>query len=165
MRLINFTMIFLLTALCAEAEEECVFDTKAQADALLGLQQQYKGSKVLLEQNVLEAQWEEGTVRYRRGGCVHFGESVTYSTSEKPDLSTRNALFKQAVKMTKEFFRVLVSGADIEKALQEGRYEYEKQSRGDYYSIHHDNESVISLGILHLQEGKEHTIEVGYYIN
>lgn len=165
MKILYITILVFLIVVPVKAAEECIFDQKAQDETLLKLQKIYTGSKVNLSHKTLELQWEGGTITYQRGGCFHFGETVTYSTTNGTNFSTKAELFKQTVKMTKEFFRDFVSGSEIERALQNGKYKYKKLSQGDYYSIPNDNESIISLGILHAREGQKHVIEVGYYVN
>ena len=159
------TVILLALANSVFAAEECVFDPETQKETLLELQKQYPGSKVTLEHNMIEMQWNYGTVKYQRGGCVDFGEKITFSTSDGASFSTNTALFEQAVNMATEFFRDFVSGADIKAAIENKQYKYEKLSHGDYYAIQHVNESVISLGILYSKQGQQHVIVVGYYVN
>ncbi len=149
----------------ANAEEECIFDPVPQDEMLLKLQKNYVGSKVSLNEKALELPWENGTVIYKRGGCIHFGENVTYTSTSDTGILNKDDLFRQAVILTKEFFRDFVSGSEIENLLQSGKYSYEKLSVGDYYSIHNGKEYIISLGILYSQEGSKQVIEVGYYFN
>lgn len=165
MKTINFIIAFLLLTIAANAEEKCIFDQKTQEDTLFKIQQEYKGSKVNLNQKYLELQWENGTIKYQRGGCFHFSESITYTTSNDSSFSRKENLFKQVVKMTKEFFRNYVSGTDIEKLLKESKYKYETLDTGNNYEILHENESVISLSILYSQNDKNSIIKVSYYVN
>jgi hypothetical protein len=101
MRLIASVIVFLLFASLGQAQEECVFDTRKQKKVLVELQNKYRGSKLIKDQNTLETAWDRGMIRYQRGGCNHFGESITYLTSDNLDFSDKSLLFVQVTKMAK----------------------------------------------------------------
>ncbi len=164
MKLIYFISLFFLIANPVIAEDECIFDLETQETALLELQKLYKGSKVTLGEKKLELQRENGTVMYVRGGCLHFAESITYSTTEDSNFLTKVDLFNHVVKITNEFFRDFVSGSDIKTALQSGKYKFFKLSHGDYYLIEHKNISITSLELFYTKEGEKHVVRIGYYV-
>ncbi|MDJ0987556.1 MAG: hypothetical protein QNJ26_18600 [Desulfobacterales bacterium] len=122
MKLIASVITFLLIAHFAHAQQECVFDTVDQEKVLIALQKQYPGATLDIKQKTLETKWDKGVIRYQRGGCNHFGERITYVTSENSDFSNKNILFAQVVKMAKEFFRDLISGNELEDLLIKRKY-------------------------------------------
>lgn len=163
MKLIASVITFLLIAHFAHAQQECVFDTVDQEKVLIALQKQYPGATLDIKQKTLETKWDKGVIRYQRGGCNHFGERITYVTSENSDFSNKNILFAQVVKMAKEFFRDLISGNELEDLLKKRKYSSSKSGSDKIYAIIHDQ--LIDLSIRYSRKEQDHSIEVGYYIN
>jgi hypothetical protein len=118
---------------------------------------------LIQNQKTLEIKWDRGIIRYQRGGCHHFVESIKFLSSDNSDYSNKSILFNQVTKMANEFFRDLISGKELEDILKKGNYSFSKSGSNDLYMIPHDR--LIDLSIIYSRTGKNHSIEVGYYIN
>jgi hypothetical protein len=156
-------ILIILACSAQGATEECIFDVDEQIQVLKELQNEYPGSKISIGERSLEVAWDKGTIKYQRGGCDHFGETIIYTTTGKADFSTRDAMFAQAIKMGKEFFRGMLSGEKLAELLARKDYQHQRMEGSDWYSIPH--EYLIDLSISYSRSGHKQTIDIGYYIN
>ena len=156
-------LILLLVGTQGVVAEECVFDTENQVQVLQELQKHYPDSKLSIQDRSIEMAWGKGTIKYQRGGCDHFGETIVYTTTERADYSKRELLFAQAIKMGDDFFRDMMSGRELAELLAMKLYQHRIMEDGDWYGIPH--EYLIDLSIMYSRSEKKQTIEIGYYIN
>jgi hypothetical protein len=165
MKVILYIITFTILAFGHAKAEECIFDIENQNKYLLQLQIKYPESKVTLDEKAIELNYNNGVIKYKRGGCSHFGENITFTTSVNSDYSNKNILFDSCIILMNEFISSSVYREDFKKSLTSNKYKFENIGGIDYYYIMLSIDSVIEPLIRYHQENGNHIIEISYYIN
>jgi hypothetical protein len=165
MKSLLFLFILIFPILPALADE-CVFDQEHQTKYMTELQSKYKDSKYYKDERLLEIIRKSKVIRYQRGGCDHFGVKITLITNDKNDFATREDIFNQVIKLTKEFWKDGVDGNDVENILRQKKwFRYGETHGQEVFILEHKFALVFDFVIIHKIVNEKHHISISYYMN
>jgi hypothetical protein len=164
MKSLLFLFVLIFPILPALADE-CVFDQENQTKFMTELQSKYKYSKYYKDKRLLEIVRESKVIRYQRGGCDHFGVKLTLITNDKNDFATRQDIFNQVIKLTKEFWKEGVDGNEVQNILRKKLFGYVETHDQEVFILQHKQALVFDFVIIHKIVNEKHHISISYYMN
>ena len=145
----------------AAADEACIFDQAAQVARYREMEQRIEGARYDAADGVLVIDRGAATITVRRGGCVHFGLTITHAAPAAPGDADRDAVFARAVALVAEFGGgELVSADEVAAAIRNGGFALEV---GQVYYLRVAGVEAFSI-MWGVADGRL-TVEVSYYIN
>jgi hypothetical protein len=155
----------LLVVFCsaAQGEEECIFNEEEQVEYYREMELRFEGSKYVEERNVLLIETDGATIEFRRGGGVHLGVRITYSTPAGERTFDRDDVFDRAVSLVAEYGGELVTARQVADAIRNKNYSLMDASDGQqhyFLGVPAVQAFSISYGI----KNGRFTIEIDYYI-
>jgi len=143
------------------ADEDCIFDQAAQLARYRELEQGIQGARYDAADGALVIARGAATITVRRGGCVHFGLTITHESPAPAGAPERDAVFARAVALVAEFGGgELVSADAVAAAIRNGDFALEA---GQVYYLRVPGVEVFSI-MWGIADGGL-TVEVAYYIN
>ncbi len=157
-----FTTIFL-TLSNVYAQEDCVYDQKNQREYYQELCRKYKNCKYIESECKAIIQRDGELIELKRGGCHHFGVSVTLITSIGKGYDEPKVLLNKALDLADEFWHDHVTAHDLRELIEKKKYQFGKTDTGYYYLFSH--KYVAELLAEYSFSNGSHKIEISYYTN
>ncbi len=145
----------------AAGDEACIFDQAAQLEHYREMERRIPGARYDAAEKLLTIERGAARITVGRGGCVHFGLTITHAAPAAPGDADRDAAFARAVALVAEFGGgELVSADAVAAAIRDEAFELAQE--GFYYLR---VPGVEAFSIAYGVAGGRLTVEVSYYIN
>ena len=153
-------MVAAAAPAAAAGDEDCIFDQAAQVAHYREMERRIEGARYDAADGALVIARGAATITVRRGGCVHFGLTIT-SVTPVAGAAERDDVFARAVALVAEFGGgELVTADAVAAAIREDAFEL---ADGQVYYLRVPGVEALSIA-WRIADGRL-TVEVAYYIN
>jgi hypothetical protein len=146
----------------ANADEECIFDQKAQKEAYLELEDKYEGSRYIERESKLIIPSNGNEITLRRGGCVHFGITVELKILRTDAYEDEARFFRKIVELVSAYGRELMDPKALKVQIDGKKWHKANVKKGGLYLLQY--EGLTSVEIYRNHEDKHTILGISYYI-